>query len=63
MVVDYSCITCLAEASVLDYFIDSNFAGKVVIFVLVVMNCYAISLMYAKYSQLKKAVVNNTRDE
>ena len=44
----------LAESSVIDYFIDSNLAGKLVIFVLVFLNCWAIAIMLNKYSELKK---------
>ena len=31
----------LAEVKLIEYFVDSNFAGKIVIALLVVMNCYA----------------------
>ena len=53
----------LASSGLIDYFVDSNFAGKIVIFVLVIMNCYALALMYSKYNILKKARRNNARDE
>ena len=53
----------LAEASVIDYFIDSNLAGKLVIFVLVFLNCWAIAIMLNKYSELKKIRKANARDE
>ena len=53
----------LAEAGILSYFADSNAAGKGVIFVLVIMNCYALSLMLTKFQELKKAAKNNARDE
>jgi hypothetical protein len=53
----------LADSGLIDYFIDSNMAGKGVIFLLGIMNCYALSLMWSKYQELKKAAVNNARDE
>ena len=53
----------LGGANVLDYFADSNLAGQVVIFVLVIMNCYALALMFSKYNILKRAKINNARDE
>ena len=53
----------LGSAGLIDYFIDSNNAGKVVICLLVVMNCYALSLMYSKYHLFKKANSMNARDE
>ena len=55
--------TCLADAGLFDYFVDSNAAGKGVILVLGIMNCYALSLMWSKYQELKKAAKNNARDE
>ena len=53
----------LADADLLDYFVDSNSAGKVVIIFLGVMNCYALSLMWTKHHDLKKAMNLNARDE
>ena len=53
----------LAEAGVVDYFIDSNFAGKLVIFVLVFLNCWAIAIMLNKYADLRKIRRANARDE
>ena len=53
----------LAEAGVIDYFIDSNFAGKLVIFVLVFLNCWAIAIMLNKYADLRKIRRANARDE
>ena len=53
----------LAEIKLIEYFVDSNFAGKVVIAFLVVMNCYAMTLMWTKYQELKKALSYNARDE
>ena len=44
----------LADSGLIDYFIDSNMAGKGVIFVLGIMNCYALSLMWSKYQELKR---------
>ena len=46
-----------AGAGVIDYFIDSNFAGKLVIFVLVFLNCWAIAIMLSKFFDLKKSVL------
>lgn len=56
-------LSVLADAGLITYFADSNAAGKGVIFVLVIMNCYALSLMWSKYQELKKAARNNARDE
>ncbi|MDA7756629.1 MotA/TolQ/ExbB proton channel family protein [Opitutales bacterium] len=56
-------IETLGVIKVLDYFADSNFAGKVVIFVLVFLNCTAIALMWSKFQQIKRAIRNNARDE
>ena len=56
-------ISTIASANVLDYFADSNLAGQVVIFVLIIMNCYALALMCSKYNTLRKASVLNLRDE
>ena len=53
----------LASSNLIDYFVDSNTAGKIVIVFLGVMNCYALSLMWAKYQDLKRAIRNNARDE
>jgi len=53
----------LAEIKLLEYFVDSNTAGKMVICLLVVMNCYAVTLMLTKYQDLKKALSHNARDE
>lgn len=53
----------LAEIKLIEYFVDSNLAGKVVIAFLVVMNCYAMTLMWTKYQELKKALSYNARDE
>ncbi|MEK9634256.1 MAG: MotA/TolQ/ExbB proton channel family protein, partial [Opitutae bacterium] len=53
----------LAEVKLIEYFVDSNFAGKIVIALLVVMNCYAMTLMLTKYQELKKAISHNARDE
>jgi len=53
----------LAEIKFIEYFVDSNLAGKVVIAFLVVMNCYAMTLMWTKYQELKKALSYNARDE
>ena len=52
----------LAGAGVIDYFIDSNFAGKLVIFVLVFLNCWAIAIMLSKFFDLKIRQAN-ARDE
>ena len=53
----------LADLKLFEYFVDSNFAGKMVIVVLAVMNCYAVSLMLSKFQELKKANKHNARDE
>jgi len=53
----------LADLKLFEYFVDSNFAGKMVIVVLAVMNCYAVSLMLSKFQELKKANNHNARDE
>ena len=53
----------LAAIKVFEYFADSNFAGKVVIFVLVMLNCTAIALMWTKFQEIKRALRNNARDE
>lgn len=60
---DFVNVVVLADAGLLDYFVDSNMAGKVVIILLGVMNCYALSLMLSKYTELKKAANNNARDQ
>jgi len=60
---DFLNVVVLADAGLLDYFVDSNMAGKVVIILLGVMNCYALSLMLSKYNELKKAANNNARDQ
>ena len=56
-------IEALAAIKVFEYFADSNFAGKVVIFVLVMLNCTAIALMWTKFQEIKRALRNNARDE
>jgi len=53
----------LADLGVFKYFIDSNLAGKGVILILVVMNCVAVSLMWNKFSDLRKISAANSRDE
>lgn len=53
----------LAEAGVIDYFVDSNFAGKLVIVVLVLINCWAIAFIVSKFSELRKIRRANARDE
>ena len=53
----------MATIKIIDYFADSNFAGKVVIFVLVFLNCTAIALMWSKFQEIKRAIRNNSRDE
>ena len=49
-------IDVLASIKVVEYFADSNFAGKVVIFVLVFLNCTAIALMWSKFQEIKRAL-------
>ena len=53
----------LADLKLIEYFVQSNIAGKIVIALLVVMNCYAMTLMWTKYQELKKAISHNARDE
>ena len=53
----------LGAIKVFEYFADSNFAGKVVIFVFVLLNCTAIALMWTKFQEIKRALRNNARDE
>ena len=53
----------LADANVFDYFWDSNFAGKCIIFALLGLSIYAWSLIYSKYSDLRKLKQFNTRHE
>ena len=53
----------LGSADLFSYFADSNFAGKVVIFVLALLNCWAISIMLSKNSELKRIRRANARDE
>lgn len=59
----FSLVEVVGLASVFDYFADSNLAGKVVIFVLALLNCWAISIMFNKNSDLKKIRKSNSRDE
>jgi biopolymer transport protein TolQ len=61
--VDNFFFPALADAGVIDYFIDSNFAGKLVILALVLLNCWAIAIMLSKFSDLKKIRRANARDE
>ncbi|MBT3481292.1 MAG: hypothetical protein HN457_07690 [Opitutales bacterium] len=53
----------LADANVFDYFWNSNFAGKCVIFALFGLSIYAWSLIYSKYSDLRKLKHFNARHE
>ncbi|MDG1173988.1 MAG: hypothetical protein P8M67_06805, partial [Opitutales bacterium] len=53
----------LASADIFSYFVDSNMAGKAVIFLLAILNCWAISIMLSKNSQLKRIRSSNGRDE
>jgi len=53
----------IADANVFDYFWDSNFAGKCVIFALFGLSIYAWSLIYSKYSDLRKLKQFNSRHE
>ena len=45
----------LGTAGIFDYFVDSNMAGKGVIFVLALLNCWALSIMFSKRADLKKS--------
>ena len=56
---DIPVVEILADTGLLTYFVDSNLAGKGGLFVLIIMNCYALSLMWSKYQELKKAFPNN----
>ena len=56
-------VDALAAIKIFEYFADSNFAGKMVIFVLVLLNCTAIALMWSKFQEIKRALRNNARDE
>ena len=53
----------LGTAGIFDYFVDSNMAGKGVIFVLALLNCWALSIMFSKRADLKKIRMANARDE
>ena len=59
----YNFTPLLGSADLFSYFADSNFAGKVVIFVLALLNCWAISIMLSKNSELKRIRRANARDE
>ena len=52
----------LGTAGIFNYFVDSNMAGKCVIFVLALLNCWALSIMFSKSSDLKIRMAN-ARDE
>jgi biopolymer transport protein TolQ len=56
-------VPLLGSADLFSYFADSNFAGKVVIFVLALLNCWALSIMFNKNSELKRIRRANARDE
>ena len=56
-------VPLLGSADLFRYFADSNFAGKVVIFVLALLNCWALSIMFNKNSELKRIRRANARDE
>jgi biopolymer transport protein TolQ len=58
-----SFVPLLGSADLFSYFADSNFAGKVVIFVLALLNCWALSIMFNKNSELKRIRRANARDE
>jgi len=64
---DFAFVEVLGVISVITdligYFADSNFAGKIVVVVLILMNCWAISIMVNKNSDLKKIRQSNARDE
>ena len=65
--IEFDCVVLgnsfLAEIKLFEYFVDSNLAGKMVIAVLGVMNCYALTLMWTKHQELKKVITHNARDE
>ena len=56
-------VPLLGSADLFSYFADSNLAGKVVIFVLALLNCWALSIMFNKNSELKRIRRANARDE
>ena len=56
-------VPLLGSADLFSYFADSNSAGKVVIFVLALLNCWALSIMFNKNSELKRIRRANARDE
>jgi len=61
--IDFGVFPILADAGVFKYFMDSNLAGKVFIFILAMMNCYAVSVMWYKMKQMKRVKLLNKRDE
>ena len=63
LLTEYNFVPLLGSADLFSYFADSNFAGKVVIFVLALLNCWAISIMLSKNSELKRIRRANARDE
>ena len=52
--IDFGVFPILADAGVFKYFMDSNLAGKVFIFILAMMNCYAVSVMWYKMKQIRQ---------
>jgi len=56
-------VPLVAQIDLVRYFADSNTAGKVVILVLSILNCMAITIIWSKYQQLRRAKALNLRDE
>ena len=63
LLTEHNFVPLLGSADLFSYFADSNSAGKVVIFVLALLNCWAISIMLSKNSELKRIRRANARDE
>ena len=56
-------VPLFADVGLLKYFTDSNMAGKGVIFVLGLLNCLAMAIMWNKSQQLRRVRRLNQRDE
>lgn len=50
---------CLGSTSVVKYFLDSNFSGQVIVFVLILCSFVAWTVMVGKYLELKRLEVLN----
>ncbi len=62
-VVERFFVPVIADAGLFSYFADSNLAGKGVIVVLALLNCWAISIMVNKFADLRRIRSANARDE